>query len=160
VDLTTDISKLQTQIIFIPAKGSTALYDAVYVGMEKLKKATNTKRALITITDGEENHSRYSFSNLKEFVKEQNVQIFSIGAWGPINNLVELTGGYAFHGDGLSDICEKIAIELKNEYVIGYRPTNTSKDGKWRKIAVKVQPPPGLGKLSVRAKGGYYASGS
>ena len=63
VDLTTDISKLQTQIIFIPAKGSTALYDAVYVGMEKLKKATNPKRALITITDGDENHSRYSFSN-------------------------------------------------------------------------------------------------
>ena len=160
VDLTTDLTRLQTQIIFIPAKGSTALYDAVYIGIDKLKKAANPKKALITITDGEENHSRYSFTNLKEFVKEQNVQIFSIGAWGPINNLVDLTGGYAFHGDDIADICQKIAIELRNEYIIGYRSTNGSKDGKWRKISVKVAPPPGLGKLNVRAKGGYYAPGS
>ena len=130
VDLTKDIGKLQQHIIFIPAKGSTALYDAVYMGMDKLKKASNPKRALIAITDGDENHSRYSFSNLREFVKEQNVQIFSIGAWGPINNLIELTGGYAFHGDGLADICQKIAIELKNQYVIGYHSTNAGKDGK------------------------------
>ena len=125
--------------------------------MDKLKKASNPKRALIAITDGDENHSRYSFSNLREFVKEQNVQIFSIGAWGPINNLVELTGGYAFHGDGLADICQKIAIELKNEYVIGYHSTNHARDGRWRKVQLKINPPRGLPKLSVRAKTGYYA---
>jgi Ca-activated chloride channel homolog len=157
VDLTKDIAKLQEHIIFIPAKGSTALYDAVYTGVDKLKKASNPKRALIAITDGEENHSRYSFSNLREFVREQNVQIFSIGAWGPINNLVEMTGGYAFHGDGLSDICQKIAVELKNEYVIGYRSTNHNKDGKWRKVQLKISPPRGLSNLHVRAKNGYYA---
>src|SRR5262249_46582892 len=67
VDLTTDIAKLQQHIVFIPAKGSTALYDAVYVGMEKVRQATNIKRALLVISDGEENHSRYSFSNLREF---------------------------------------------------------------------------------------------
>jgi len=158
VDLTQDVAKLQEHIMFIPAKGSTALYDAVYVGMEKLKKATYPKRALITITDGEENHSRYSFANLRDFVREQNVQIFSIGAGGPINNLVEMTGGYAFHGDGLADICQKIAIELKNEYVIGYRSTNHAKDGRWRKVQLKVDTPRGLSKLSVRAKTGYYAA--
>jgi Ca-activated chloride channel family protein len=158
VDLTQDVAKLQEHIMFIPAKGSTALYDAVYVGMEKLKKATYPKRALITITDGEENHSRYSFANLRDFVREQNVQIFSIGAGGPINNIVEMTGGYAFHGDGLADICQKIAIELKNEYVIGYRPTNQAKDGRWRKVQLKVDTPRGLSKLSVRAKTGYYAA--
>jgi Ca-activated chloride channel homolog len=158
VDLTKDIAKLQEHIVFIPAKGSTALYDAVYVGMEKLKKATYPKRALITITDGEENHSRYSFTNLRDFVREQNVQIFSIGAGGPINSLVEMTGGYAFHGDGLSDICQKIAIELKNEYVIGYRSTNHAKDGRWRKVQLKVDTPRGLSRLSIRAKTGYYAA--
>ena len=160
VDLTKDISKLQEHIIFIPAKGSTALYDAVYVGVEKLKKsANNPKRALIAITDGEENHSRYTFSNLRDFVREQNVQIFSIGAWGSINNLVEMTGGYAYHGDGLADICQKIAVELKNEYVIGYRSTNLAKDGRWRKIQLKVNPPRGLSNLHVRSKTGYYAEG-
>jgi Ca-activated chloride channel family protein len=158
VDLTTDIAKLQEHIMFIPAKGSTALYDAVYVGMEKLKKASYTKRALITITDGDENHSRYSFSNLRDFVREQNVQIFSIGAFGAINGLVEMTGGYAFHGDGLSDICEKIAVELKNEYVVGYRSTNRAKDGRWRRVQLKVDTPRGLSKLTIRGKTGYYAA--
>jgi Ca-activated chloride channel family protein len=158
VDLTKDIAKLQEHILFIPARGSTALYDAVYVGMEKLKKAAYPKRALIAITDGDENHSRYSFSNLREFVREQNVQIFSIGAGGAINNLAEMTGGYAFHGDGLTDICQKIAVELKNEYVIGYRSTNHAKDGRWRKVQLKVDTPRGLSKLRVRAKTGYYTA--
>lgn len=158
VDLTRDIAKLQEHIIFIPAKGSTALYDAVYVGMEKLKKATYTKRALIAITDGDENHSRYNFSNLRDFVREQNVQIFSIGAEGGINNLAQMTGGYAFHGDGLTDICQKIAVELKHEYVVGYRSTNHAKDGRWRKVQLKVDTPRGLSKLGVRAKNGYYAA--
>jgi Ca-activated chloride channel homolog len=162
VDLTRDISKLQEHIIFIPAKGSTALYDAVYVGMEKIRKANNAKRALLIISDGEENHSRYSFSSVREFVKEQNVQIFSIGAGGPITILSDLTGAYAFQGGQagtLADICQKIAIELKNEYVIGYRSTNQSKDGRWRKVQVKVNPPRGLPKLHVRSKAGYYAPG-
>ncbi|HJZ97555.1 MAG TPA: hypothetical protein VKE70_13695, partial [Candidatus Solibacter sp.] len=82
----------------------------------------------------------------------------SIGAWGPINNLVELTGGYAYHGDGLADICQKIAVELKNEYVIGYRSTNLATDGRWRKIQLKVKPPRGLSNLNVRSKTGYYAA--
>jgi Ca-activated chloride channel family protein len=158
VETTTDVSKLQQHIMFIPAKGSTALYDAVYVGMEKVRKGNNSKRALLVITDGEENHSRYSFSNLREFVKEQNVQIFSIGAWGPITMLSDMTGGYAFHGAGLEDICQKIAVELKNEYLIGYRSTNRSKDGRWRKVQVKVNPPRGLPKLHLRSKAGYYAT--
>jgi len=68
-----------------------------------------------------------------------------------------MTGGYAFHGLGLEDICEKIAIELKNEYVIGYRSTNHAKDGRWRKVQVRMKSPPGLGKLNVRFKTGYYA---
>jgi Ca-activated chloride channel family protein len=126
--------------------------------MEKLKKASYTKRALITITDGDENHSRYTFSNLRDFVREQNIQIFSIGAFGAINSLVEMTGGYAFHGDGLSDICQKIAIELKNEYVVGYRSTNRAKDGRWRKVQLKVDTPRGLSKLTIRGKTGYYAA--
>lgn len=158
VELTKDISKLQERIMYLPAKGSTALYDAVYLGMEKLRKASYPKRALIVITDGGENHSRYTFSNLRDLVREQNVQIFSIGAWGPINNIIQLTGGYAFHGDGLDDICEKIAVELKNEYVVGYRSTNQAKDGRWRKVQLKVDTPRGLSKLTVRGKTGYYAA--
>ncbi|HEY2384822.1 MAG TPA: VWA domain-containing protein [Terriglobia bacterium] len=157
IDLTKDISKVE-QLPFIPYEAVTALYDGVYLGMETLKKASYPKRALIVVTDGGETHSRSTFSNLKDSVGEQNVQIFSIGVEGRINDIVQMTGGYAFHGASLDGLFEKIAIELKNEYVIGYHSTNQTKNGKWRKIELKVDPPPGLSKLSIRGKTGYHAA--
>jgi Ca-activated chloride channel family protein len=174
-DFTTDISRLQNHLIFTPAKGMTALYDSVYLGLEKLKEGSNPKKALLLITDGEDNRSRYTFSNVKEFVKEQDVQIYSIGivsefnsqlgsgriGRGLVEELSELTGGRSFFPDSvyeLEDICTKIAIELKNQYVIGYNSTNQAKDGKWRKLSMKIDPPKGLPRLNVRYKSGYYAA--
>jgi Ca-activated chloride channel family protein len=173
-DFTTDVSKLQSKLIFTPAKGMTAMYDAVYVGLEKLKEGTNPKKALLLITDGEDNRSRYTFQNVKDFVKEQDVQIYAIGItdeWNSqlgaghtgramIEELSDLTGGRAFFPDSvyeLEDICTKIAVELKNQYVIGYHSTNAAKDGKWRKLRLKVNPPKGIQHLNVRSKAGYYA---
>ena len=78
-DFTTDVSKLQQKLIFTPAKGMTAMYDSVYLGLEKLREGSNPKKALLLITDGEDNRSRYTFQNVKEFVKEQDVQIYAIG---------------------------------------------------------------------------------
>jgi len=173
-DFTSDISKLQSKIIFTPAKGMTAMYDAVYVGLEKLKTGTNPKKALLLITDGEDNRSRYTFQNVKDFVKEQDVQIYAIGItdeWNSqlsagrtgramLEELADLTGGRAFFPDSvyeLEDICTKIAIELKNQYVIGYHSTNQAKDGKWRKLRLKVNPPKGIQHLNVKSKAGYYA---
>ena len=173
-DFTSDISRLQNKLIMTPAKGMTAMYDSVYLGLEKVKEGNNPKKALLLITDGEDNRSRYTFSNVKEFVKEQDVQIYAIGIvddWNSnlgaghtgramIEELAELTGGTAFFPDSvyeLEDICMKIAIELKNQYVIGYKSTNEAKDGKWRKLRMKINPPKGLPHLNVRAKSGYYA---
>lgn len=173
-DFTTDISRLQNHLIFTPAKGMTAMYDAVYLGLEKLKEGSNPKKSLLLITDGEDNRSRYTFSNVKEFVKEQDVQIYAIGIVSSANSnlgvgrtgrtlieeLVDITGGRAFFPDSvyeLEDICTKIAVELKNQYVIGYASTNPAKDGKWRKLRLKVKEPEGLPRLSVRYKQGYYA---
>lgn len=173
-DFTTDITKLQSKLILTPAKGMTAMYDSVYVGLEKLKEGTNPKKALLLITDGEDNRSRYTFQNVKEFVKEQDVQIYGIGIvddWNSqlsagktgramIEELAEITGGGAYFPDSvyeLEDICTKIAVELKNQYVIGYHSTNETKNGKWRKLRMKVNPPKGIQRLSVRAKQGYYA---
>jgi Ca-activated chloride channel family protein len=173
-DFTTDITKLQSKLILTAAKGMTAMYDSVYMGLEKLKEGTNPKKALLLITDGEDNRSRYTFQNVKEFVKEQDVQIYGIGIvddWNSqlgagktgramVEELAELTGGRAYFPDSvyeLEDICTKIAVELKNQYIIGYRSTNEAKDGKWRKLRLKVNPPKGIQRLSVRAKQGYYA---
>jgi Ca-activated chloride channel family protein len=150
------------------------MYDSVYLGLEKLKEGSNPKKALLLITDGEDNRSRYTFQNVKEFVKEQDVQIYGIGIvddWNSqlgagrtgralIEELSDLTGGRAFFPDSvyeLEDICTKIAVELKNQYVIGYHSTNQAKDGKWRKLRMKVNPPKGIPRLNVRAKQGYYA---
>src|SRR6266481_10049471 len=147
---TTDISRLQNHMLFTPAKGLTPLFDSVYLGLETMKSARNKRKALLLITDGEDNHSRYSFWDIKEFVKEQDVQIFVIGivnssaelAQGQdgravIEDLAQISGGQAFFPDSvdeLEDICNKIAIELRNHYVLGYHSTNPAKDGEWRKI--------------------------
>jgi Ca-activated chloride channel family protein len=174
-DFTSDISRLQNKIVFQNANGMTAMYDAVYASLEKLKDGSNPKKALLLITDGEDNRSRYTFANVRDFVKEQDVQIYAIGIVSDYNSqlgsgrtgralleeLADLTGGHAFFPDSvydLEDICTKIAVELKNQYVIGYKSTNGNKDGKWRKIRVQVDGPKGVGHLSVKSKSGYYAA--
>ena len=175
-DFTTDISQIQNRLMFTPAKGPTPLFDAVYLGLDKMKSASNKRKALLLITDGEDNHSRYSFADIKEFAKEGDVQIFAIGIVSPfselnrgrtgraiIEDLVQVTGGRAFFPDSvyeLEDICTKIAIEVKNQYVIGYRSSNGNRDGKYRHIRMKVNPPKGMAQLFVRAKEGYYAPGN
>src|SRR3989442_15136544 len=137
---TTDISRLQSHMIFTPAKGLTPLYDSVYLGLETMKSARNKRKALLLITDGEDNHSRYSFWDTKEFVKEQDVQIFIIGIVNPsgelaqgrdgraiIEDLAQISDGRAFFPDSvdeLEDICNKIALELRNPSAsnVGWRP--------------------------------------
>lgn len=171
---TTDISRLQNRLIFGAVKGMTALYDAIYLAVEKVKKGSNAKKAILLITDGEDNHSHYTFGNVSEIIKESEIQMYAIGiadGWNSdfvagqqgrqrIEQLTESGGGRAFFPDSVSeleDITTRIAVELKNQYVLGYISTNANKDGKWRKIRAKVKPPVGMPRLSIRTKGGYYA---
>jgi Ca-activated chloride channel family protein len=169
-DFTSDIAKLQSRFMFSKAKGRTALYDAVYMGLSKLEQGNNPKRALLLITDGEDNRSRYTFSNVKEFIKEKDIQMYSIGiSNGPgdasaeqgralLRDLSSISGGESFFPKSiyhLEDTCRSIAKELKYQYVIGYRSTNTEQDGKFRKIKIAAEFPDY--KLTVRHKQGYYA---
>jgi Ca-activated chloride channel family protein len=157
---TTDINRLRDRIAFSPAEGATALYDGVYLGLAQLKRGQNPKKALLLITDGEDNHSRYSRGDIRDFVREADAQIYVIDLGRAlIGDIAEMTGGHSYHAsvDDLEEICERIAHELKSQYVIGYESTNTNKDGKFRKLRVKVTPPPGVGKLSLRTRDGYYA---
>jgi Ca-activated chloride channel family protein len=173
-DFTTDIAKLQSRLLLTRAKGSTSLYDALYLGLEKVNRGTNARKALLLITDGQDNHSRYSFSDVREFAREHDVQIYSIGivddgnpqgsgyrGRAVLEDLANLTGGRAFFPPSVYDlesICAQIGVDLKNQYVLGYRSLNHSNDGKWRKIQVKINRFQGMPRLSVRAKSGYYAS--
>lgn len=170
---TSDVSQIQNSLVFKPAKGATTLYDAVYLGLEKMKQGHNPKKAILLITDGEDTRSRYSWVNVRSAVKELDVQIYAIGivnsyhsdfAQGRsgravLEEMTEITGGKAYFPNSvyeLEDICTRIAIEMKNQYILGYSSTNPAKDGRWRKIKVRLRAPKGLPALSARAKTGYY----
>jgi Ca-activated chloride channel family protein len=174
-DFTSDIADLQHRIAFSNAGGRTALYDAMYLAMDKVSRGSNPRKALVLITDGQDNRSRYSYSNVKEFAKERDIQVYAIALSAPtttqyvsrmagtavLNDLTKVTGGRAFAPYSVNEmdgICRRIGLELKSQYILGYRSTNTVKDGKWRKIKAKVVPSQGMPRMSVRAKSGYYAS--
>ena len=172
-DFTQSVEDIQGKLVYTVPKGRTALLDAIYLGINKMHQAKYQKRALLIISDGGDNHSRYTESEIRSVVKEADVQIYAIGVYdhyfasteeryGPVllSDIADLTGGRAYTIDNpndLADVATKIGIELRNQYVIGYRPKNPTHDGKWRKIKVKLIPPKGLPPLRVYAKTGYYA---
>ena len=164
------LDKLQ----LVQPKDNTALYDAVYLGTEKVTTGTHQKRALIIISDGQDNNSRYTFADVRKELKESDVSVYAIGILGGgdgssaegvtgqsyLEELAGVTGGRAFFPQTnieMDEIFERIALELRHQYSIGYRPANFNNDGKWRKLKVKVKPPRGLPRLFVRTKEGYYA---
>lgn len=173
---TSRFANLQDRLLFVKSGGRTALLDAIYLGLEEMKKATTSRKALLIISDGGENHSRYTERDIKEMVKESDVEIYAIGVFEPLasrgrtpeeaagpgllSDLANMTGGRMFAVEDpneLPDIAEKISIELRNQYVIGYKPSNLVYDGRWRRIKVKLDPPRGLPPLQVYARTGYYA---
>jgi Ca-activated chloride channel family protein len=172
-DFTTSVDQIQGKLIYTIPRGRTALLDAIYMGINKMKQAQNAKRALLIISDGGDNHSRYTESEIRSMVKEADVQIYAIGIFdrspstpeergGPamLSEITDLTGGRTFTIDNpneLADVATKIGVELRNQYVLGYRPINPVHDGKWRKLKVKLVPPKGLPPLHIYFKTGYYA---
>ena len=173
---TNSVEDLQSRMMLTAPKGRTALLDAIYLGLSQMRGAHNAKRALLILSDGGDNHSRYNENDIKRLVKEADTQLYAIGIYDPLGyrnrtpeelngpsllaELTELTGGRVFaveHLNDLPDIASKIGMELRNQYVLGYRPSNHTHDARWRKIKVKLRPPKGLPPLSVYSKTGYYA---
>jgi len=172
-DFTSSVDEIQNKLVFAVPRRRTALLDAIYMGISKMRQAKYAKKALLIISDGGDNHSRYTENEIRSLVKEADVMIYAIGIYdryasaieerlGPqlLSDITELTGGRAFTIDNpndLGDVATKIGVELRNQYVLGYRPTKVVRDGKWRKIKVKLLPPKGLPPLRVYARTGYYA---
>ena len=168
VPVTPDPAKVTYQLLFTHAKGSTALLDAVFLGLHEIKKSNKKRKALVVITDGGENNSRYTATEVKNVVKESDVLIYSIGiytdanntdAGGVLNNISEQTGGRMFKTEGmrLSDIARKISIDLRNRYLLGYVPSNAERNGRYHLIEVKIVPPKGLPPVRAHWRTGYYA---
>jgi Ca-activated chloride channel family protein len=173
---TNSIEDLQSRMMMTVPKGRTALLDAIYLGLSQMRGARNAKRALLILSDGGDNHSRYSENDIKRLVKEADTQLYAVGIFDPLGyrnrtpeelngpsllgEVTEMTGGRVFAVEKLEelpDIATKIGMELRNQYVIGYRPSNKTHDARWRKVKVKLRAPKGLPPLSVYAKTGYYA---
>src|SRR5579863_658736 len=172
-DFTNSVDEIQNKLVYAVPRKRTALLDAIYMGVSKMRQAKYSKKALLIISDGGDNHSRYTEGEIKALVKEADVMIYAIGIYdryasameerlGPalLGEITELTGGRAFtveNPNDLADVATKIGVELRNQYVLGYRPSKVVRDGKWRKIKVKLLPPKGLPPLRVYARTGYYA---
>src|SRR5580658_710660 len=172
-DFTSSVEDIQARLATVQAGHRTALLDAIYYGIAKMKDAHHERKALLVVSDGGDNRSRYTEGEVRAQVRESDVEIYSIGIFDPyaptpeertgpqlLEDLSDSTGGRLFRVDDIAemgDIAEKISTELRNQYVIGYKPKDLTRDGKWRKVKVKVNPPQGLPPLTIHARTGYYA---
>ncbi len=171
---TSSAQDIQNKLAFITPKGNTSLLDAVYLGIQKMRHASQPRKALIVISDGGDNHSRYTENEIKSAVREADVTLFSIGIYdryfptreerlGPqlMSDLAESTGGMSFTLDNPNDlplVANQIGRVLREQYVLAYHPKNAKHDGQWHKIKVKLLLPKGLPYLVVHAKNGYFAA--
>jgi Ca-activated chloride channel homolog len=175
LDKTRDGNSVLNKLTFVETKSQTALYDACYLGVEKVQRGQHPKRALLLISDGQDNNSRYTFKELQKLLKESDVTLYAIGilsgsdagsslgmeGQGILDELAGVSGGKAFFPRSaaeMDDIFEQIALELRHQYSIGYKPESFVNDGKWHRVKISVKPPKGLPRLFVRAKEGYYAT--
>jgi Ca-activated chloride channel homolog len=168
---TNDPKKLQEALDKIDAKGGTAMRDAISMSIDYLKQyAKKDKKVLLVITDGNDNTSNESLEQLVRKARQSEVLIYSIGllneeepreaakAKRALKALAEASGGNIYYPKELPEIdrvVPQIAHEIRNQYILGYLPTNTNMDGSFRKVAVVVK---GYNNPQVRTRNGYYAT--
>lgn len=175
LDRTRDGEAVLNKLTLVQPKNNTALYDACYLGIERVTRGSHQKKALLIISDGQDNSSRYNFGEVRRLMKEADVTVYAVGiidgadaasqqgiqGQAFLDELSGVTGGKSFYPQTnveMDEIFERIALELRHQYSIGYTPKDFALDGKWRKVKVKVKPPRGLPRLIVRSREGYYAT--
>lgn len=174
--LTHDNTEIMNKLSTAKLGGMTALFDGIFIGLDEMKKAHNPRKALVVISDGGDNNSAFSAKETLDRAMEAGVQVYGMGVFEPyasfglsgaelrgprlLSNIAEQTGGRAFAASSLEElpgIASRIGIELRNQYLLAYTPINQAKDGKYRKLEVKVTQPKGLTGLVARWRLGYYA---
>jgi Ca-activated chloride channel family protein len=162
-DYTSSSSEILNRVLTADPKGATSLYDALYLGIEKARQGRHARKALLIISDGEENNSRYSGGELGRLLKESDVQVYAIGisdtyvGAGTLKHLTGMSGGRAFFPseDQLLDIYSRISLMLRHQYLIGFYPTGSTPGARWHKLRIRLTVPKGLGRLSLSYKDGY-----
>jgi Ca-activated chloride channel homolog len=175
-DFTTRQEQIENDLLTARSKGRTSLLDAIYMGVRKMRNARYYRRALLIISDGGDNHSRYSDHDVKAAVKEADVLIYAVGTFdryvntqeelmGPelLRSITGLTGGQTFTLSNVNEmpaVTRAIGTQLRHQYMLAYEPQSKPKDGKWHKISVKLRLPNKLHHfLHVDARAGYYGGG-
>ncbi|HLJ48918.1 MAG TPA: VWA domain-containing protein [Bryobacteraceae bacterium] len=159
---TKDVKEIEDATARIRARGWTALYDAIYLGVNHMKRAAYQRKVLFVLSDGEDNNSRYSEREILNLVREADVRIFAISILdrSPVlERLAEETGGRAFRVrklEELPDLAESVSAEIHSEYVLGYSPEVRPNDGKYRKLKVELVPKAGSGPMRASWRRGYY----
>jgi len=171
-DFTSSIPELKEALERIDSRGSTALRDAIIGSLDHLKKASKDKKVLLVVTDGEDNASRNSLEKMIREVQKTDTVIYTIGLLGQENKkeakrarkvleqIAAASGGLAYFPENVDDvhnICEQVAHDIRNQYILAYYSSNTRRDGTFRAVSVAVIPPHGRGKLVARTRNGYYA---
>lgn len=174
-DFTTSAEHVENDLLTSRSKGQTSLLDAIYMGLKKMRSARYGRKALLVLSDGGDNHSRYTEKDVKGAIKESDVMIYAVGTYekyvstqeelmGPelLRTVTSLTGGRAFtltNEAELPLVTRNIGTQLRHQYMLAYEPGSSPKDGKWHKISVKLRLPKKLPFMHVNARPGYYASG-
>lgn len=170
MDRTRDADAMIAKFTYVQPRGETALYDATYLGVEKVTLGSRTRRAILLITDGNDTCSRYTFKDLRRSLQESDVVLYAIGILpfsrsearigrNTLEQLAAVTGGKAFFPSGRAEMTEafdRIAVDLRSQYSIGYRPTDLTGDRRWHRIKIGVIPPDRM-RLRVRNREGFYA---
>jgi len=176
VGFTSNSQDLRSALEKTQPGGLTALLDAVNFSLSEMKKAKNPRKAILVVSDGGDNHSTYTPRQIESLVRAADVEIYVMGVFDPLasillspeeisgprllSEIATQTGGRAFAAsmaDDLPSVASRIAIELRNQYVLGYYPKNQTADGKYHNVEVKFTPPAGLPALKAHWRQGYYA---
>jgi Ca-activated chloride channel family protein len=170
-DFTNDLMKLKEALEKIDARGGTSLFDAVVASADHLKlHARLEKKVLFVVTDGEDTASSETLEQAVKHLQEENgPSVYAIGILGDeehpkrarkaLEIIAQHTGGIAFFPktlDEVDEISKSVARDIRNQYAIGYKPTNPREAGKFRTVRVEAKAK-GHGKMTVRTKSGYYA---
>jgi Ca-activated chloride channel family protein len=176
IGFTSQLQEIENRLTAVQPGGLTAMLDAAEMALRHMKKAKNPRKAILIISDGGDNNSRYAAAEIQSLVREADVQVYAMGVFEPsifpgiskeevsgprlLSELAEQTGGRAFSASDprdLPNVATRIGIELRNQYVLAYTPKNQKKDGKYRRVEVKVSKPAGVPNLKVHWRLGYYA---
>lgn len=177
VGFTSHTEQIQNALDNVQPGGLTAMLDAVNTALTEMKKAKNSRKTIIIISDGGDNNSKYTAAQIESLVREADVQIYAMGVFEPdlalsfgltaeevsgpklLSEITTQTGGRAFSAAITADlpaVAARIAVELRNQYVLGYYPSNKARDGKFRKVEVKLVQPHGVSPLKAHWRLGYY----